>query len=58
MSTDYRIEELTDCGNIEELTDMLFKFVLGELKLSDQQAEAIMLIIDKANPDLKSVTIH
>ncbi len=57
-STDYRIEELINCENIEKLTDVLVKFALGELKLSDQQAEAIMFIIDKDIPDLKPVPIH
>lgn len=58
MSTDYRIAELINCESIGKLTDILVKFVLGELKLSDQQAEAVMLIIDKDIPDLKPVPIH
>ena len=58
ISTDYSIEELINCESIEKLTDILVKFVLGELKLSDQQAEAVMLIIDKAIPDLKSVSLQ
>jgi len=58
ISTDYSIEELINCENIEKLTDILVKFVLGELKLSDQQAEAVMLIIDKAIPDLKPVPLQ
>jgi len=52
-----RIAELINCESIEKLTDKLVKFALGELKLSDQQAEAAMLIIDKAIPDLKPVTL-
>jgi len=50
--------ELISCESIEKLTDTLVKFVLGELKLSDQQAEAAMLIIDKAIPALKPVTLE
>ena len=57
ISTDYSIEELINCESIEKLTDILVKFGLGELKLSDQQAEAIMFIIDKAIPDLKPVPL-
>ena len=55
---DYRIAELTDCETLKDLIDMLHKFVMGDLKLSDKQAEAAMLIISKAIPALKPISME
>ena len=55
---DYRIAELTDCETLKDLIDTLHKFVMGEVELSNEQFEAIKLIIDKAIPDLKPVSME
>jgi len=54
----YKIVELIDYKSLKDLMDMLRKFAMGDLKLSDKQVEAIMLIIDKAVPALKPVSME
>jgi len=54
---DHRIAEVLDTESLKGLIDTLHKFVMGEVELSDQQVETARLIIDKAIPALKPVTL-
>jgi len=54
----YEIAELIDYKSLKDLMDMLHKYVMGDLKLSDKQAEAAMLIVNKAIPALKPVSME
>ena len=55
---DYNNADVIDYETLKELIDTLHKFVMGEVDLSVEQFEAAKLIIDKAIPALKPVSME